>query len=55
MIRRDIIHPRERFSCIIPALGFKVAKFELADSNVMKTSFSKPALQQLKSHSIDVF
>jgi hypothetical protein len=36
MFSRDIIHPRERFSCITPALGFKVAKFELADSNVRK-------------------
>ena len=37
---RDIIHPRERFSCITSVLGFKFARFDDTDSNVRKRPFS---------------
>ena len=49
MNNRDIIHPRRRFCCITSVKRFKVAKFENTDSNVSKTSFSRPPLQLVVS------
>ena len=48
------IHPRERFCCITAASGFKVAKFEITDSNVKKTSFRDWPYNWPEVSSIDV-
>ena len=48
------INPRGRFCCITAALRFKVARFDLTDSNVRKRPFETGRTNGLRSRSIDV-
>ena len=48
------INPRRRFCCITAAHGFKVAKFEHADSNVRNRPFETGRTTGQRSRSIDV-